>query len=284
MSAYSIEVEGLCKNYKGFALKDVSFKLEKGTIMGFIGENGAGKTTTIKSIAGAVRKDAGVIKLFGSERDENNVDYKNDIGVVFDSCYFHGMLNVKSVGKMLSGMYSNWSNEKYDYLIKKLSLPADKKIKDFSSGMQMKLSIAAALSHAPKLLLLDEATSGLDPVVRNEILDLLLEYIQDEENSVLFSSHITSDLERVCDYITYIKNGRIVFSEDKNMIQSDFGIVRCGTEEIGKIPAEIIRGKHRNRFAYDVLIQKREQFAASGSGLLVESATLDDIMLYYEKE
>ena len=207
----AIEIKNLSKKYKGFSLDNVSFNLPKGTIMGLIGENGAGKTTIIKTILDISFKDKGDIKIFGKDMNKN---LREDIGVVLDDGFFSDFLKANSLPNIMKNIYKNWDNEKYFYYLKRLSIPEDKIIKQLSRGNKMKLGIALALSHNPKLLILDEPTSGLDPIVREEILDIFQEFIQDEENSVLVSSHITSDLEKIADYITFIHSGSLVFSRE----------------------------------------------------------------------
>ena len=221
---YAIEVSNLRKKVKQFQLNDVSFSLPTGTIMGFVGENGAGKTTTIKCILNLLKKDAGTIKLFGVNSTDDNLAIKEQIGVVLDDIHFPESLTPQQINKFLQKTYINWNPPYYFELLKQLKVPINKPIKEFSRGMKMKLSITIALAHHPNLLILDEPTSGLDPIVRDEILDLFLEFMQDENHSILFSSHITSDLEKIADYITFIHEGEILFSENKDDLLYELGI------------------------------------------------------------
>ena len=215
MSRNALTVSRLTKKYEAFTLSDISFEVPQGTIAGLIGENGAGKSTTLNSILGLVRKDEGEISVLGSPIEELQPEVRENIGVVFDGTNFSEELTPKKLNKVLKGVYRSWDEEYFFALLKKLSLPIAKKIKSFSKGMKAKLSIAVAFAHHPKLLILDEATSGLDPIVRDDILDMFLDFVQDEENSILVSSHITSDLEKVADYIIFIHEGRLIFQNQK---------------------------------------------------------------------
>ena len=249
----AIEIKGINKNYGDFQLKDVSFSLSKGSIMGFIGENGAGKTTTLKLILNLIKRDSGSIKVMGLDNIKDEKAIKDNIGVVLDDSFFHDNLTPLNINKIMSKIYSKWDEKEYISYIQRFKLPKDKIVKDFSKGMKMKLSIAVALSHKAKLLILDEATSGLDPVVRNEILDVFLDFIQDEENSVLISSHIISDLEKVADYITFIHDGEIVFCESKDVLLYEYGIFKCGLEDFNKLNKKEFLGYEKNTFGYNVI-------------------------------
>ena len=209
MSNYenAIEIKGLTKKYDGFTLDDISFDVPKGSVMGFIGQNGAGKTTTIKAIFNIISRDAGTINVLGLDNIENEYEIKEDVAAVFDELPFHEDFNARQISVVLSSVFRNWDNEKFKELLTRFALPEKKKIKQFSKGMKMKLQIATALSHDAKLLIMDEATTGLDPVIRNEILDIFREYLQDGERSILMSSHITSDLEKIADCVTFIDKG-----------------------------------------------------------------------------
>lgn len=211
-----LEVKNLCKSYDGFKLRNVSFELPKGTIMGLVGENGAGKTTTIKAILNLIKINDGTIKVFGLDSRENEIEIKEDIGVVLENGFLSEYLTPDDINSCLKNIYKNWDTELYFKYIEDFKLPRDKVSKDYSSGMKMKLKLAASLAHHPKLLILDEPTSGLDPIARSEILDVFQDFIQDEEHSVFVSSHITSDLENIADYITFINNGEIVLSKTRD--------------------------------------------------------------------
>ena len=210
-----LEIKNLSKKYDGFELKNVNIELPKGMIMGFIGENGAGKTTTIKAILNIINRDAGEIKIFGSDNKENERKIKEDIGVVLDDSFLSEYLNPSDINKIMKNIYKNWDEKLYFKYIEDFKLPKEKISKEYSSGMKMKLKIAVALAHHPKLLILDEPTSGLDPVARNEILDIFQEFIQDENKGIFVSTHITSDLEHIADYITFINNGEIIFTKQE---------------------------------------------------------------------
>ena len=211
-----LEVKNLCKNYDKFSLKNISLNLPKGTIMGLVGENGAGKSTTIKAILNLVHTSDGIIKIFGLDCKEHEMEIKEDIGIVLDEGFVSEYLNPKDINTIMKDMYKNWDEELYFKYLADFKLPEDKISKEYSSGMKMKLKIAVALAHHPKLLILDEPTSGLDPIARGDILDIFQDFIQDEEHSVLVSSHITSDLENIADYITFINNGEIVLSKTRD--------------------------------------------------------------------
>lgn len=275
---YAIEVKNLNKSYDNFKLKDISFKLETGTIMGIVGENGAGKSTIIKAILGLINIDSCDIKIFGKDFKENSVEIKNNISVVFDESYFHDNLKIRDIDKIMKNIYSNWDKNKFFKYVNEFKLPDNKKIKEFSRGMKMKLSIAVALSHSAKILILDEATSGLDPVVRDEILDIFLDYIQDEECSVLIASHITSDLEKVADYITFLDNGEIVFSKNKDELIYDYGIVKCSEKDIDKISKEDIVGIRKNTFGCEVMVNNKNKY--ENKEFIVDKTNLEEIILF----
>ena len=229
-----LEVKNLCKKYKGFELRNINIEVPKGMIMGLIGENGAGKSTTIKSILNVINRDSGEINIFGLDNVKNEKQIKEDIGVVLDDSFLSDYLNPTDINKIMKNMYKTWDEKLYFEYIEKFNLPRNKISKEFSSGMKMKLKIAVALSHHPKLLILDEPTSGLDPVARNEILDIFQDFIQDEEHGIFVSSHITSDLEHIADYITFINEGEIVLTKTRDELLENFGIVKCSEEDFKK--------------------------------------------------
>lgn len=283
---YAINVTNITKRYKDFRLDNVSLKLPKGSIMGLIGENGAGKTTLIKLILGLQNFESGTnpgrsvkpseiaVLGYSSENLPNSV--KEDVGVVLDDCCFPENLNLLQIGKIMTDIYSKWDMATFNHYVEYFNLPEKKSIKEYSKGMKMKLSIAVALSHQAKLLILDEPTSGLDPVVRDEILDVFMDFIQDEENSILISSHITSDLEKVCDYITFINNGSIILSDVKDDILSGFGILKCSQEELSQINPEAIYGYKRNSFGVSALVKRQK---VKGD-FIIDPANLEEILLY----
>ena len=278
-----LQVNNLCKNYKTFQLRNVNFSLPKGSIMGFVGENGAGKTTTIKLILNEIQRDGGSINIFGLDNIKDERKIKEQVGVVFDDCYFHKEFTAADISKILSKVYTSWDENLYSSYLKKFNLARDKKVSEYSKGMKMKLSIACALAHKPKLLILDEATSGLDPIMRSDILDIFLDFIQDEEHSVLFSSHITSDLEKVADYVTFIHDGSIIFSRSKDDLLYKFGVLKCGNNDFAKIDkADIVRFRKSN-FECEVLVADKEKAKRSYPSFVVDNATIDEIMLLYVK-
>lgn len=272
-----LTVENLSKNLDDFSLKDISFKLPKGSIMGLVGENGAGKTSLIKSILNIYLRDQGKVHIFEQEFRGDMVELKDDIGLVLDGNFFHDNLNPRDIDLILKNLYSNWRSETYYAYLEKFKLPRDKKIKNYSKGMVMKLSLSTALSHRARLLILDEPTSGLDPIVRLEILDELLDFIQDPENSVLFSSHITSDLDKIADYISLIHDGELIFSKDREELLTNYGIVKNRLEDI---PADIGLRVMTSNFSSQVLVSNR--FLLDDS-FIVDKATIEDIMLFFIK-
>lgn len=275
-----IEVKGLTKYYGDFALDQVDLTVHGGTIMGLIGENGAGKSTTLKSILGLVRPDGGTIHVFGRDISETGAEYKQDLGVVLDEGNFHTVFCAEEVGRVLSGLYRNWDDDLYVQYLRRFQIPTKKKIKDYSKGMKMKLSIAAALSHRPKLLLLDEPTSGLDPVVRNELLDEFLDFIRDEEHAILLSSHITSDLERAADYVTYLHKGRVAVQGSKDELLEAYGRLVCSRSDMEKVDPAALVGKRVNNFGCEALVKNKKDFLRSYPGLAVDPVTLEDIMVF----
>lgn len=279
----AIEVQGLCKQYQSFSLQDVSFTVPSGSIVGFVGENGAGKTTTIKAILNVIRRDAGSITLLGQDNIAEGQLARAGVGVVFDECSFHDWLRADQVGKILKGVYPTWDDALYAQLLERFELShlTGRKdiIKTYSRGMKMKLSLAAAMAHRPRLLILDEATSGLDPVVRDEILDMFLEFIQDEDHSILFSSHITSDIEKAADYLVFIHKGRIVLNAEKDELLARYGVVHCSKIALSRLDDAHVIGVRQTDFGTEALIDNRSDFVP-GEDMLLEKATVDDIMLY----
>lgn len=281
----SLEITGLTKAYtdSDFALDDVSFSIPSGTIMGFVGENGAGKTTTIKSILNTVHIDSGTIRIFGRVMTDRDTAIREDIGVVLDTANFPAVLTPGKLAKVMRGIYKQWDQEFYLKLTAKFGLPMDRKIKEFSRGMTMKLAIASALSHHPRLLILDEATSGLDPVTREEILEVFLEFVEDERHSILMSSHITSDLEKIADYITFIHQGKIILTAKKDELIYDYGVARCKSEQF-KIIAEGDRLAYRvKEHQIDVLVIDKKGFEQKYGGITVDQVSIDEILLLLVK-
>ena len=278
-----LEINNITKDYKKFKIDNISFNLPKGYIMGFIGANGAGKTTTIKLILNMIKRESGEIKVFGLDniREEENI--KEQIGVVFDECYYLEDWTINDVEKAVSMFYKNWNSSIYEKYLKEFNLARDKKVKDLSRGMRMKLMIAVAFSHEAKLLILDEPTSGLDPVARDEFLDILRDYIEDEEKSVIFSSHITSDIEKIADYITYINNGKIIFTGEKDEFLEKYCIIKGGKEDITESQKKEIIGLRIHSTGFEGLIELKKAVGFS-SKVIIEKASLDEIMIYMNKE
>ena len=283
MTAHTVlSVSGLDKQYSAFSLSDVSFTVPGGTLVGLIGENGAGKSTTIKSILGLVRRDGGEITIL--DHPAGDPAALADIGYVPDECPFHDLFHPLQVGKVLSGIYSNWDQELYRSYLDKFGLPEKALLKTFSRGMKMKLSIAAALSHHPRLLLLDEATSGLDPVGREEILDEFLAFLSDEDHGVLLSTHITSDLERAADYVVYLHRGRVVLNGEKDVILEQYGKLVCSAADLERVDPGLLGGVRRGRFACEALVKDRTAFRRFYPELTVDRVSLEDIMVFTGKE
>lgn len=277
----AIEISGLTKKYDGFTLDNVSFNVPKGSIMGFIGQNGAGKTTTIKALLNIIGRDSGSVKMLGLDNIKDEIAVKEQLAVVFDELPFHDQLNARSVSIILKNIFKEWDDEKYYEYLDRFSLPVKKKIGKFSKGMKMKLQIAAALSHNARLLIMDEATTGLDPVVRNEILNIFLEYLQDENNSILMSSHITSDLEKIADSVTFINKGKILISGYKDDILESHGVIKCSRSDYKDIAAEDIVSARLNDFGAEVMVADQSLCRKKYSGAVIDSTTLEEIMLFY---
>lgn len=277
----NILVEGLYKKYDGFVLDHVSFRVPKGKIVGFIGENGAGKSTTISLILDGLKKDGGKVEVFGM--DHRNRAVKEKIGVVFDECNFHDVFTAGDMERILSGVYRSWDWMLYQNYLERFGLPRNKQVGSFSKGMKMKLSIICALAHKPELLILDEATTGLDPVVRDEILGLFLEFTGDKEHSVLFSSHITSDIQKIADDVVLIHQGRVIFEESKSGLVHRYGIVRCRKGESPAMsPDDYIIHRTTGRDE-EFLVSDREDMGRKYKDIRIEAAALEEVMLFYMK-
>ncbi|HEZ7986441.1 MAG TPA: ABC transporter ATP-binding protein [Ruminococcus sp.] len=277
----AIEIRNVTKKYDGFTLKNVSFNVPKGSIMGFIGQNGAGKTTTIRSLLNIIPINEGEIKLLGLDHVKNEYEIKERIAVVFDELPFHDAFNAAQMSKIFKGIYKKWDNNTYLNYLERFQLPQKKKIGKFSKGMKMKLQIACALSHGAELLIMDEATTGLDPVVRSEILDIFLEYLQDESHSILMSSHITSDLEKIADSVTFIDRGEILVSGYKDDILENHGIIKCSRKDYKEIsPSDFISAR-LNDFGAEVMVADKQAISRKYPGLVIDSVSLEDIMVYY---
>ena len=280
MESNAIEIRGLCKHYKGFSLDDLNLDLPYGCVLGLVGENGAGKSTTIRLIMDALERDGGTISVLGTDnRSKEFLDLKEDIGVVLDETFVPEVISAKQLGKVMAGTYKNWDQSAYDGWVKRFELPPDKKFKDYSRGMTMKLGIAAALSHHPRLLLLDEATGGLDPMVREELLEVFADFAAEDGHAVLLSSHIVSDLERICDYIAFLHKGKLVLCEEKDVLLDKYGILKCSKEQLSNIPEEAIHGKRIGTYGVEALVER--EFMPRDA--VVDRASLEDIILYMVK-
>jgi len=278
-----LEVKNLNKKYDSFELNDINISLPKGMIMGLIGENGAGKSTTIKSILNIINTNSGDIKIFGKDNQKYEKQIKEDIGVVLDDSFLSDYLNPTDINKIMKNIYKNWDEKLYFKYIKDFKLPLNKPSKDFSSGMKMKLKIATALSHHPKLLILDEPTSGLDPVARADILDIFQDFIQDEEHGIFVSSHITSDLEHIADYITFIHEGEIILSNSRDELLESYGIARCTEEEFNKIGKDDFIKYKKNKYEYDVLVKDKFEFRKKYNIEIIDKPSIENIMIIYIK-
>ncbi len=277
----ALTISGLTKTYPDFTLDNVSFAVPSGSIVGLIGENGAGKSTTINAALGLIQKEAGQVSILGKEKIDD--DTKERIGVVFDGSNYPEILSPKKINRIMKNIYRSWNEQIYFRLLKQFSIPLDKQVKQFSKGMKMKLAISAAFSHQSNLLILDEATSGLDPVMRDDILDMLLEFVQEEERSILVSSHITSDLEKIADYIVFIHKGKVVFSKPKDALMEQYGMIKCGTAQFEALDKADITAYRKMDYEWQVLITNREKMERKYPKAMIVPATIDEIMLLYIK-
>ena len=269
----AVEVKELTKKFKGFTLDHVSFSLPAGCIMGLVGENGAGKSTTLKLLLNMIQKDSGRITILG--KDEKNID-KNEIGVVFDECRFHESFTAKDINQVLKSIFQRWNEPQFFDYLNRFEVPSNKKLKEFSRGMKMKISIAAAVSHDAKLLLLDEPTSALDPVVRDEMLDIFYDFISDEQHSIIISSHIVSDLEKVCDYIAFMHKGKMILCEEKDRLLQECRLAQMSEAEFSAIDKDEIIGSRKTPFGITAVIRK----AASAQIRNTQPINLEDLFVY----
>lgn len=279
----NIEVNNLSKKYDTFELKNINFTVPKGSILGFVGENGAGKTTTIKSILN-ITNSSGSIKILGKNIKQYEKEIKQNIGVVLDDSFLSEYLTAKQINSIMKDIYNEWDENKYINYLKQFNLPINKLLKDYSSGMKMKLKIATAISHNPKLLILDEPTNGLDPVVRNEILDIFRNYIEeDETRSIFISTHITTDLEHISDYIVFIKNGEIIFNLPTIELLENYGIIKCSKEDFSKIDEQDYIRFKQEKYQYEVLTDNKENIIKKYDITTIDKPSIEDIMLLYVK-
>ena len=280
MESNVIEIRGLCKHYRDFSLDHLDLDLPAGCVLGLVGENGAGKSTTIRLIMDALERDGGTVSVLGVDnKSPAFMDVKQDVGVVLDETCVPEVINARQLGKIMAGTYKNWDQAAYEGWIERFRLPADKKVKDYSRGMTMKLGIAAALSHRARLLLLDEATSGLDTMVREELLEVFADFAAQDGHGVLLSSHIVSDLERICDYIAFLHKGKLVLCEEKDVLLDKYAVLKCTREQLANIPQEAVHGKRVGTYGVEALVERE----LVPNGLVLDRATLEDIILYMVK-
>lgn len=272
----ALEIRGLCKRYERFALEDVSFTLPRGCVMGLIGENGAGKTTTIKAVLNLIRRDAGEIRVLGQDNIVDERAVKERMGVVLEDGCFLNTMNARQVDTLMRKAYRNWDSEQFFGFLSRLGIDRDKKIKDYSKGMRMKINIAAAMSHGAELLIMDEPTSGLDPIVRDEVLDLFYDFMQDEGHAILLSSHITSDLDKIADYITFIHAGRVALSEPRDELLDTYGVLRCTADQLSALDPSVVRGKRMGTFGCEALVRRD----GVPQGWPVEPVNIEQVMLF----
>lgn len=270
----ALEVKNLSKKQGDFELKNISFELPKGMILGFIGENGAGKTTTMKAILNIIKKDSGTIKILGKEKN-----FEEEVGIVLDDSFFPEILTPHDINKIMKSMYKTWDEKMYEKYLKDFNLPKKKEMKTFSKGMRKKLEIITAIAHHPKLLLLDEPTQGLDPIARNEVIKLLQEFIETGENSVLLSSHITTDLEHLADYIIFINKGEVILNKTIDEILEQFGIAKCSKEELEKIEKKDCMKIYKKKYECEILVENKKEFQKKYKGITMDKISLDDLML-----
>ena len=280
-----LELHQVCKTFPrtNFTLDHVSFSIPYGSIMGFVGENGAGKTTTIGCVLNTVSKDSGTIKIFGKELADTDTELKEKIGVVYDGDNFPAYWTAEQLSDVMQGLYANWDNDLFKKYLNDFRLLPNQKIKSYSRGMTMKLAVAAALSHHPQLLILDEATSGLDPIMRDDMLDVFLEFVQDENHSILLSSHITSDLEKIADYITFIHNGKLIMAASKNDLVYNFAVMRCKESQFLELdPGDILVYRKRD-YQIDVLVSNGKEIQRKYRNAVIDHVSVDEIMLLLVK-
>ena len=276
-----IELKNVVKDYGDFKLDHISFAVPEGSVCGFIGQNGAGKTTTINLILDIINRDEGEISLFGKPVDQDHAYVREDVGVVFDEMGFHEFMTAKDINIMMKNIYKNWDEVAFFDYLKRFSLPSKKKCGAFSRGMRMKLQIAAAMSHKAKLLIMDEPTSGLDPIVRNEMIGIFRDFVVEEDHTILLSSHITGDLEKIADEVVFIDGGKIVLSGNKDEILEKHGILKCKKEEASRVSEALIVGVEEEAYSTSILVNDRHAAAKLYPDMVIEEAALEDIMIYY---
>lgn len=279
----ALEIRGLRKEFKNFTLDNIDLAVPAGSIVGLIGENGAGKTTTIKACVDIIRKDAGTVRFFGKELTEDPTGIKESLSVSFEDVNLNPLLTITQAEKILKSIYKSWDSEAWAGYMNRFGLDSDKKIKDFSKGMRGKLNLAIALSHNARLLILDEPTSGLDPVMRDEILDIFLDFMQKEDHAILLSSHITTDLEKIADYIAFIHKGCMIFCEKKDDLLYNYGIIRCSADDLARINPDDQLAVYHQEFQCNVLIADRHEAARRYPDAVIDAPTIAEIMVFYVK-
>ena len=280
---FAIEIEHLTKVFKDFSLNHVSLKIPKGTVVGIIGENGAGKSTFIQSILGIVDSQYDKLTYFGKDFKQNEKNIKEDLAVIFDTTHYDLELTPRWIERILSHTFQNWNHELYQSYLQKFELPYDKKIKLFSRGMKMKLEFAIAFSHDAKILILDEATSGLDPIIRDEILNLIRAFTEDENHTVLISSHITSDLDKIADYIVYLYKGKCIFIQTYDEMNENYGIIHGTKDLLNTLSQDDIVAYIQEPYSISILVKNRQQIQSVFQDLEITRPTIEEIMLFYAK-
>lgn len=279
-----LELTNVSKNYGNFAIKNINISLERGYIMGFIGPNGAGKSTTIKLMMNLIKKDIGSIKLFGLDHVKNELAIKDRIGFVYDENYYYEELTVEEMKNVIRPFYKRWDEAAFQRYVDDFQLPRKKQIKYLSKGMRMKFSLAIALSHHAELLIMDEPTSGLDPLIRSELLEILQSLLEDENKAVFFSTHITSDLDKIADYITLIDEGKIILCKTKDELLEEYCLVKGANDRLDALPKEVIVGIKENSFGFEALSSDRREIVKRlGDTVIIEKPTLEDIMIFSTK-
>lgn len=277
----AIEIKGLTKRYKDFALEGLDLTLPMGCVLGLVGANGAGKSTTIRLIMDAMERDGGTVEVLGVDNQSRSFQkVKEEVGVVLDETCVPEFITARQLGKIMADTYRNWEQVTYEKWLDKFQLPGNKKFKEYSRGMTMKLGIAAALSHRARLLLLDEATSGLDPMVREELLEVFADFAAQDDHAVLISSHIVSDLEKICDYVAFLERGRLVLCEEKDVLLDRYGILKCGREDLKRVDPAALHGVRLGQYGAEALVERDR----APRDMVVDRATLEDIILHLAKE
>ena len=277
----AIEIKGLTKRYKDFTLEGLDLTLPMGCVLGLVGANGAGKSTTIRLIMDAMERDGGTVEVLGVDNKSQEFQkVKEEVGVVLDETCVPEFITARQLGKIMADTYRNWEQDTYERWLDKFQLPGNKEFKEYSRGMTMKLGIAAALSHRARLLLLDEATSGLDPMVREELLEVFADFAAQDGHAVLISSHIVSDLEKICDYVAFLEKGRLVLCEEKDVLLDRYGILKCGREDLNRVDPAALHGVRLGQYGAEALVERDR----APRDMVVDRATLEDIILHLAKE